>query len=113
MPNLTNNQYDYMYPTSSPKPHCQSVTFLAWKKGLITIENGGQVATLVKTIIQQNNEFGAKMIIYPKMVKACACISCHIQCYLILIVLVHNSVLILVLFPNLRLLTKSKCTEAH
>ena len=72
MPNLTNNQYDYMYPTSSPKPHCQSVTFLAWKKGLITIENGGQVATLVKTIIQQNNEFGAKMIIYPKMVKACA-----------------------------------------
>ena len=44
MPNLTNNQYDYMYPTSSPKPHCQSVTFLAWKKGLITIENGGQVA---------------------------------------------------------------------
>ena len=72
MPDLTNNQYDYMYPTSSPKPHCQSVTFLAWKKGLITIENGGQVATLVKTIIQQNNEFGAKMIIYPKMVKACA-----------------------------------------
>jgi len=26
----------------------------------------------VKTITQQNNEFGAKMIIYPKMVKACA-----------------------------------------
>ena len=42
------------------------------EESLVTIENGGQVATLVKTIIQQNNEFGAKMIIYPKMVKACA-----------------------------------------
>ena len=64
MPNLTNNQYDYMYPTSSPKPRCQSVTFLAWKKGLITIENGGQVATWSRLQHNRTTNLGGRIIIW-------------------------------------------------